>query len=556
MELFRLFGSIFVDNEKANKSIHATEEKASGLANSMTKGVGTAAKWGAGIAAAGAAGAGALFATANKAAEATDKIDKMSQKIGISRQAYQEYSYILGQNGADVDKLQVGMKNLTQRMSESAAGTGKGAEAFERLGVSATNLDGSLKSQEQVFEEITKKLMELPPGAEKSQLAFELFGKAGQDLMPMLNGTASDFDKLKQSAHDMGLVMSDETIAAGVKFGDTLDDVKKSLGAVVTNIGAQLLPIFQAMLEWVMAHMPEIQAIIKTVFEGIGIVVNVAIDIFKTYLLPVFEAVVNWVVQNWPTIQSVIEGVFNAIKFVWENVLSPVLHLLWDVIVMVVNVVKAVWPVIQTVFETVFGAIKLVWENVLKPVFDFFVSVVRSVVNFVSENFPGVGKVFSTAFELIGSAVSAVVDFFKTLVGWIKSAWEWLTKWNDTPVEDKSPKIEGRGGIMYGVGSPAQKKAGPSKHAKKGKRIRGKHADGLSYVPFDGYLAELHKGERVLTAKENTAYNEPKNEAINLNSQIVEHRHSGTIRVEGYSEDDKETILEVVMSQLREDNRL
>ncbi|MCL2487765.1 MAG: phage tail tape measure protein [Oscillospiraceae bacterium] len=34
------------------------------------------------------------------------------------------------------------------------------------------------------------------------------------------------------------------------------------------------------------------------------------------------------------------------------------------------------------------------------------------------------------------------------------------------------------------------------------------HADGLDYVPFDGYIAELHKNERVLTAEANKAYTE------------------------------------------------
>lgn len=37
--------------------------------------------------------------------------------------------------------------------------------------------------------------------------------------------------------------------------------------------------------------------------------------------------------------------------------------------------------------------------------------------------------------------------------------------------------------------------------------VNGRHATGLSYVPFDGYIAELHKGERVLTAKESEFYN-------------------------------------------------
>lgn len=41
------------------------------------------------------------------------------------------------------------------------------------------------------------------------------------------------------------------------------------------------------------------------------------------------------------------------------------------------------------------------------------------------------------------------------------------------------------------------------------KAVDGSHANGLPYVPWDGYIGELHKGERVLTAKENQAYSQP-----------------------------------------------
>jgi hypothetical protein len=39
--------------------------------------------------------------------------------------------------------------------------------------------------------------------------------------------------------------------------------------------------------------------------------------------------------------------------------------------------------------------------------------------------------------------------------------------------------------------------------------INGSHAGGLRRVPFDGYIAELHKGERVLTADEARAMDIP-----------------------------------------------
>ena len=38
--------------------------------------------------------------------------------------------------------------------------------------------------------------------------------------------------------------------------------------------------------------------------------------------------------------------------------------------------------------------------------------------------------------------------------------------------------------------------------------IDGSHKSGLDYVPYDGYIAQLHKGERVLTEQENRKYNE------------------------------------------------
>lgn len=84
-------GSIFVDTDKADQSLSKTDKNAEGLGKRLLGGIGTAAKWGAALVGAGIAGAGALLGVATKSAEAADRVDKMSQKIGISRKGFQEW---------------------------------------------------------------------------------------------------------------------------------------------------------------------------------------------------------------------------------------------------------------------------------------------------------------------------------------------------------------------------------------------------------------------------------------------------------------------------------
>ena len=88
-----------VDNSKANDSISKTEQKAEGLGSKLGAGIKTAAKWGAAIGGAAIVAGGALLSVANKASTALDRVDKLSQKIGISRKGFQEWDYVLSQSG-------------------------------------------------------------------------------------------------------------------------------------------------------------------------------------------------------------------------------------------------------------------------------------------------------------------------------------------------------------------------------------------------------------------------------------------------------------------------
>lgn len=158
MNIFTLMGTILIDNSNANESISKTGKESDGLANKL----GTGLKSAAGLAVKGiavlgtsAVAAGAsLLGMANNAAETADRVDKLSAKIGISKTAFQEWDYIMGQNGMDVEKLQVGVKTLVNQM-DSAAGGGKAAqEAFQKLGVTWTDGNGKLKAKNRCYKKL------------------------------------------------------------------------------------------------------------------------------------------------------------------------------------------------------------------------------------------------------------------------------------------------------------------------------------------------------------------------------------------------------------------
>jgi len=331
MEVFKLFGSILIDDKQAIDSLNKSEKKAKDSEKALQNLSKQAGELGKKMAIGVGAAVTALGALVMKSAEATDRVDKMSQRLGMSRQAFQEWDYILSQNGVSMDSMNTAMKSMTAAMSSLSEEGKKGEETLGKLGISIDDLK-NLK-QEEVFEKAVRALQNMDEGFEKARLSQMLFGKQGQEMLPMLNQSKGSIDELKQKAHDLGLVLGDEQIDAGVKFKDTMDSMTRSLGSMATQVGIEVMPIVQKFLDWVIEHMPQIKQITSTVFNAIGDSIKWLSD-NANWLIPILAGltsgfiamkvigIISALMAAWTTITtaaSVAGGILNAVALAFPG---------------------------------------------------------------------------------------------------------------------------------------------------------------------------------------------------------------------------------------------
>lgn len=162
-----------------------------------------------GVASLGAAlSVDALTNFARNALETGSALSELSEKLGVSVEDLQKFTFLGGQAGIEAEQMQKSLQKLTRSVGEAAAGNKKAASAFSELGINIRNADGSLKSAGALFGEIAGGLSKIPDPASRARLEVALFGKAGQDLAPLLNQGSDGIARLSKEYDKLGIALS------------------------------------------------------------------------------------------------------------------------------------------------------------------------------------------------------------------------------------------------------------------------------------------------------------------------------------------------------------
>lgn len=342
---------------------------------------------GAGTAAIGAA-ATAVWAAASNTAAAADNIDKMSQKIGISTTAYQEWAFVMEHSGTSVDNLQSSMKTLSGVIVDATAGSDTATEKLLALGLSVEEL-GAM-SQEQQLSTVIAALQDMEQGADRTTAATDLLGKSAVDMGALLNMSAEDTAALKQQLHDLGGVMDEDAVAAGAAFEDSLLNLQTAVKGIGNSMLAEFLPAMNTVMDGLalifsgddggMALVQDgIQSFFDTISNMLPGVIDSGIQLVSAFLDVLIDNLPQIVTMGIRLIGQLAVGIISAIPHLvgkLPEVLSALLKGLGEWIPAImevgVNLVKGLWEGILSAKDWLANKIKGWAGGVVDTLKDFF----------------------------------------------------------------------------------------------------------------------------------------------------------------------------------------
>ena len=243
----------------------------------------------------------ALISMTKESAAYADEILTQSAVTGLSTEALQEYQYAAELVDVSLDTLTSSQTKMIRSMDAARRGSKEQAEAFDKLGISVQNADGTLRDAQDVFGDAIDALGAISNETERDAIAMTIFGRSARDLNPLIKAGSDGLRKLAQEAHNVGYVMSEEALAALGAVDDQVQRMNRSNEALKNQIAVGMAPA----VEKLMKKGTDFFVRLQEAAEGSGIleVFSALLDVVSA-LEPLFEVLFGTAEDGVPALQA------------------------------------------------------------------------------------------------------------------------------------------------------------------------------------------------------------------------------------------------------------
>ena len=269
----------------------------------------------------GAALAAPLAGSLKVFAAAGDQLDKMSKRTGVSVEALSELGFAAEQSGTNLETFEKGVRTMQRTVGDAEQGLSTAVDAFDALGLSVDQLQGL--SPEQQFTLIADRLSQITDPTLRASAAMDVFGRAGTQLIPLLENGAKGMAELRDQAKSLGLTISTQSAADAAKLTDTLNILWRVVKNNAFAIGSALAPAIIEASNRITSIVVRTSNWIKQNQDLIATAFKVAAGVvFAGVALAAFGAAVSAVASVVGGLATVVSGIGAAFGIIGSAVLA------------------------------------------------------------------------------------------------------------------------------------------------------------------------------------------------------------------------------------------
>jgi phage-related protein len=289
----------------------------------------------------------------------------------------------------------------------------KNSDAFQKLGISQE--DVANMSREDLFAATITGLQNVTDENERAALANDLLGRSAIEMGALLNTSAEDTEKMRQTVHDLGGVMSDDAVKAAAAYQDSLQDMNTAIDGVKRGLMSNFLPSVTSVMDGIGKLFSGDSS------EGLGAIKDGVSNFIKTLTdsIPkvietggkIINALVSAIVENLPSIlQAGIQSLLTLVQGISQS-LPELIPAIVDAILLMVdtlldNIDLLVDAALQLMIGLAEGLIKAI-PKIIERIPQIISSIVKALV--------------SAAPQIAGAGVQLFVALVKNLPQIIKS---------------------------------------------------------------------------------------------------------------------------------------
>ena len=304
--------------EDAEKALEEVEQKTEEV-DEATKTLGqsfTAALTSAQGTLAGLLSIGAITAGVISEAAKTDELGKFAQTLGLNIEEVDAWGEAVVRSGGSAEGFRGSVSGLQDSLTEMAlTGSGPAAETFARLGISAVDAGGQIKSAFDLLPEIAESFEGL---SEAESVSFGQALGLDQSTILLLQQGKVSVDELIARQKELGVTTQEDYETAAL-FNNAWADTSQVFGDLTRKVGTALLPAFTAILkglESVFYFLRDNKELV------VGFFVGAALAITAAYLPAIVSAAAATLVAIAPfvAIGLAITAVGAAFALVYDDI--------------------------------------------------------------------------------------------------------------------------------------------------------------------------------------------------------------------------------------------